>query len=120
MEKEFEDELFFECDEADLGQFMRNRAEKVAKIKTVGKILAHMDNADEVFNVSTLFLSLHASITLFSLHFTCCHIAWWWNTSYVVKDAHAEGAANMIRGMATYIADTADIPTYVKTSQRTG
>ena len=26
----------------------------------------------------------------------------------------------MIRGMATYIADTADIPTYVKTSQRTG
>lgn len=72
MEKEFEDELFFECDEADLGQFMRNRAEKVAKIKTVGKILAHMDNADEVFNVSTLFLSLHASITFFSLHFTCC------------------------------------------------
>ena len=65
MEKEFEDELFFECDEADLGQFMKNRAEKVAKIKTVGKILAHMDNADEVFNVSTLFLSLHASITFF-------------------------------------------------------
>jgi len=84
MEKEFEDELFFECDEADLAQFHRHRAEKVAKIKTVGKILAHMDNVDETFN-----------------------------------DAHAEGAANMIRGMATYIADTADIPTYVKTSQRT-
>ena len=26
----------------------------------------------------------------------------------------------MIRGMATYISDTADIQTYVKTSQRTG
>ena len=37
-----------------------------------------------------------------------------------IKDPHAEGAANMIRGMATYISDTADIQTYVKTSQRTG
>ena len=121
MEKEFEDELFFECDEADLAQFHRHRAEKVAKIKTVGKILAHMDNVDETFNVSTLFLSLHASMvvtsTFLQLPVSQC---WWWNTSFDVKDAHAEGAANMIRGMATYIADTADIPTYVKTSQRTG
>ena len=66
MEKEFEDELFFECDEADLAQFHRHRAEKVAKIKTVGKILAHMDNVDETFNVSTLFLSLHASMVVTS------------------------------------------------------
>ena len=60
MEKEFEDELFFECDEQDLGQFYRNRAEKIAKIKTVGKILEHMHKEDEVFNVSCLSMFLYS------------------------------------------------------------
>ena len=55
MEQEFGDELFFECDEGDLDQFMANRAAKVNKIKTVGRILEHMDSAKETFNVSQTY-----------------------------------------------------------------
>ena len=36
------------------------------------------------------------------------------------QNPQAEGAANMIKGMSSYICDTADIPNYVQKSQRTG
>ena len=39
---------------------------------------------------------------------------------FCFQDPHAEGAANMIRGMASYISETTDVPTYAKNSQRTG
>ena len=48
------DEFFFECAEEDLEEFYEKRAQKVAKVKTVGKILDHMDEEQEVFPVSFL------------------------------------------------------------------
>lgn len=84
LEKDFEDEFFFECPEEDLEEFYEKRAQKVAKVKTVGKILDHMDEEQEVF-----------------------------------PNPQAEGAANMIKGMSSYICETADIPNYVQKSQRT-
>jgi hypothetical protein len=35
------------------------------------------------------------------------------------SDPQAEGAANLVRGISTYIDDHADIPVYLRTSTRT-
>ena len=55
----YQDELFFECDEADLDAFYRNRRQKVEKIKTVGKILNHMDKEEQTFSVSSNVSTFH-------------------------------------------------------------
>ena len=61
LEKDFEDEFFFECPEEDLEAFYEKRAEKVAKVKTVGKILDHMDEEQEMFPVSYYITSRGAT-----------------------------------------------------------
>ena len=51
LERDFEDELFFECPEEELDQYYKKRAQKVEKVKIVGKILSHMDDDKQEFEV---------------------------------------------------------------------
>ena len=85
LEKDFEDEFFFECEESQLEEFYQARSIKTDSIRLLGKIIEHMET-DE-------------------LEFT---------------DPFAEGAALMIKGIASYIGDNMDIPNYLKKSTRTG